>query len=43
MDLTAFCLGRDHDMRLVVFNMRKKNALLRVVKGLGEGTLVENK
>ena len=41
MDLNAFCLGRDHKMKLRVFNIRKKKALLRIIKGLKEGTLVE--
>jgi uridylate kinase len=41
MDLFAFCLGRDHKMKLRIFNLRKKNALLRIIKGLNEGTLVE--
>lgn len=41
MDLGAFCLGRDHKMKLQVFNLRKKKALLRIIKGLNEGTLVE--
>jgi len=42
MDLTAFCLGRDYKMKLRVFNISKKGALVRAVKGLDEGTLVEN-
>jgi uridylate kinase len=41
MDLTAFCLCRDHKMKLRVFNMHKRGALLRIVKGADEGTLVE--
>ncbi len=41
MDLSAFCLGRDHKMKLRVFNIRKKGALLRIIQGLDEGTLVE--
>jgi uridylate kinase len=41
MDLAAFCLCRDHKMRLRVFNMHKVGALLNVVLGKDEGTLVE--
>ena len=41
MDLSAFCLGRDHKMKLRVFNISKKGALLRIVQGLDEGTLIE--
>jgi uridylate kinase len=41
MDLFAFCLGRDHKMKLQVFNMQKKGALLRIIRGLNEGTLIE--
>ena len=45
MDLSSFCLCRDHNMRLHVFNMHKKGALLRIItnKNANEGTLVENK
>lgn len=42
MDLAAFCQCRDHKMPLRVFNMNKAGALLRVVLGEEEGTLVEN-
>jgi uridylate kinase len=41
MDLAAFCLCRDHKMKLRVFNMHKKGALLRIIQGSNEGTLVE--
>lgn len=41
MDLAAFCLCRDHKMKLRVFNMHKKGALFRIVSGANEGTLVE--
>jgi len=41
MDLSAFCLCRDHKMKLRVFNMHKKGALLRIIQGANEGTLVE--
>ncbi|MCK9237167.1 MAG: UMP kinase [Thiopseudomonas sp.] len=41
MDLTAICLCRDHKMPLRVFNMNKPGALLNVVLGGAEGTLIE--
>lgn len=41
MDLTAFCQCRDHHLKIRVFNLQKKGALLRVVMGEDEGTLVE--
>ncbi len=41
MDLTAFCLARDHAKQMRVFNMNKPGALLRVVRGEDEGTLIE--
>jgi uridylate kinase len=41
MDLSAFCQCRDHNMPLRVFNINKAGALLRIVKGEPEGTLVE--
>jgi uridylate kinase len=41
MDLTAIVLCRDHNMPLRVFNMNKPGALLRVLQGEDEGTLVE--
>ncbi|CAL7963969.1 UMP kinase [Gammaproteobacteria bacterium] len=41
MDLSAFCLCRDHQMKLRVFNMHKKGAILRIIQGANEGTLVE--
>ncbi len=42
MDLAAFCQCRDYDMPLCVFNMQKPGALLRVITGQAEGTLVTN-
>ena len=42
MDLTAICLARDHDMPLRVFAMEHKGALLNVVVGEDEGTLIAN-
>lgn len=41
MDLSAFCQCRDHDMILRVFNIHKPGALLRVISGEDEGTIVE--
>ncbi len=40
MDLTAICLCRDHNMPLRVFAMEQKGALLSIVVGGKEGTLV---
>ncbi len=40
MDLAAFCQCRDHQMPIRVFNMHKPGALLRVIMGEDEGTLV---
>lgn len=40
MDLTAICLCRDHNMPLRVFNMNKSGALLNLMLGGDEGTLV---
>jgi len=42
MDLAAFCQCRDHNMPLRVFNINKSGALLRVVMGEKEGTIVSN-
>ncbi len=42
MDIAAFSLGRDHHKKIVVFNVKKRGAILRVVNGLTEGTIVEN-
>lgn len=41
MDLTAIILCRDHNMPLKVFDMNKAGALMRVMQGEDEGTLVE--
>ncbi|HMV70682.1 MAG TPA: UMP kinase [Pseudomonadales bacterium] len=41
MDLTAICLCRDHQMPVRVFAMDKPNALLNIVMGGNEGTLIE--
>jgi uridylate kinase len=41
MDLTAICLCREHNMPLRVFRMSKPGALLNLVVGGDEGTLIE--
>lgn len=41
MDLTAICLCREHNMPLRVFKMAKSGALLSIVMGGNEGTLIE--
>ncbi|MGK0442389.1 MAG: uridylate kinase [Pseudohongiellaceae bacterium] len=41
MDLTAICLCRDHSMPLRVFEMEKPGALLNIISGGAEGTLIE--
>ena len=41
MDLTAICLCRDHNMPVRVFNLNKQGALLKIVMGENEGTLVQ--
>jgi uridylate kinase len=40
MDLTAICLCREHNMPLRVFRMSKVGALLNIVVGGSEGTLI---
>ena len=40
MDLTAFCLARDHGKIMRIFNMNKPGALMRVVTGQNEGTTI---
>jgi len=41
MDLTAIVLCRDHNMPLRVFDMNKPGALMSIMQGEDEGTLVE--
>ena len=41
MDLTAICLCRDHNMPVRVFEMEKQGALLNIVRGGTDGTLIE--
>lgn len=40
MDLASFCQCRDQGMILRIFNINKPNAILRIVLGEDEGTLV---
>jgi len=42
MDATAIALCRDQHMPVRVFNMNKPGALMRIMRGEAEGTLVEN-
>ena len=41
MDLTAICLCRDHNMPVRVFEMERQGALLKIVRGGDDGTLIE--
>lgn len=41
MDLAAICLCREQDMPLRIFRMSKAGALLNIVVGSDEGTLIE--
>jgi len=41
MDLTAICLVRDHDMPVRVFQMEKPGALVNIIVGDNEGTLIK--
>ncbi|MCM2129664.1 UMP kinase [Larsenimonas rhizosphaerae] len=41
MDLTAICLVRDHEMPVRVFDTNKPGALLNLVVGSDEGTLID--
>lgn len=41
MDLSAFCQCRDHNMPIRVFDIRTEGALMRIINGETEGTLVE--
>jgi len=40
MDLTAFCLARDHNKSIRVFNLNKPGALIAAVVDGSEGTLI---
>jgi uridylate kinase len=41
MDATAISLARDHDMPIVVFNLRTQGNIRRAILGKSVGTLVE--
>jgi uridylate kinase len=41
MDMTAICLCREHKMPLRVFRMSKSGALLNLIVGGDEGTLID--
>jgi len=41
MDLTAICLCREHDMPVRVFRMDQAGALVSIVHGGTEGTLIQ--
>ena len=41
MDLTAICLTRDHNMPVRVFEMERSGALVNIVVGGSEGTLIK--
>jgi uridylate kinase len=43
MDMTAICLCREHRMPLRVFRMSKAGALLNLIVGGNEGTLIDEK
>lgn len=43
MDLTAFCLARDHNKSIRVFNLNKPGALIDAVVNESEGTLIHCK
>ena len=43
MDLTAFCLARDHNKSIRVFNLNKPGALINAVIDGSEGTLIHCK
>ncbi len=43
MDLTAFCLARDHHKSIRVFNLNKPGALIEAVVNEAEGTLIHCK
>ena len=43
MDLTAICLCREHGMPVRVFRMSKPGALLGIVVGGNEGTMIEER
>ena len=40
MDLTAICLCQDNDLPLQIFKMDKPGALLNIIRGANEGTII---
>ena len=40
MDATAFSLSRDNNLPIIVFDVSRRGALLRIVQGEDVGTLV---
>ncbi len=42
MDLTAFTLCRENDMPIVVFDINRKDNLLRLMQGEKTGTIIHN-
>jgi len=41
LDITAFALARDTNIPIVVYYMKEDNALKKVLKGLGNATIIE--
>jgi uridylate kinase len=41
MDMTAFTLCNENKLPIIVFDMNKKDNLLKVIQGESVGTLVE--
>ena len=41
MDSTAICLCRDQNMPICVFKMEKPGALINIIEGKDEGTLIK--
>jgi uridylate kinase len=41
MDLAAFCQCRDYDLTLRIFTLHKPGALLRIILGEDEGTVIQ--
>lgn len=42
MDLTAFTMCRENNMKIIVFDMNRRGNLTDIVKGIKKGTLVAN-
>jgi uridylate kinase len=40
MDTSAISLARDHDMPIIVFSIKEENALVKVLSGDGNCTVV---